>query len=192
MTDEPDAVPLSPDEAAAYRKLGDGGPAPARRLEDRVVDALRARGLLARTRWTPIRLAGAVAAGLIVFMAGALWERSWPTASPRPAGTRFVLFLEEPQGPDEDVGEADLVREYSAWAREQRAAGRLVEGEKLEPAALTLKGDEAPVTASGSLPVVGGYFVVVADDLAGAVAVARTCPHLRHGGRIVIRPIASL
>jgi hypothetical protein len=192
MTDEADVDPLSPDEADAYRALRDGGPEQSPYLEDRVVEALRTRRLLTRARSTPKRLAAAVAAGLILFLVGALAGRSWPAPNPRPAGSRFILFLDDPKGRDQDAEESSRVREYSAWAREQRAAGRLIGGEKLEPTALAMEGEATPVASSGDASMVGGYFVVVADDLAGAVAVARTCPHLRHGGRIIIRPIATL
>src|SRR5271169_2594028 len=35
----------------------------------------------------------------------------------------------------------------------------------------------------------GGYFVIAAPNLDAALAIARTYPHLKHGGTIVIRPI---
>jgi hypothetical protein len=36
-----------------------------------------------------------------------------------------------------------------------------------------------------------GFFVVRARDFAEARRIAETCPHLRHGGRIVLRRVAS-
>ena len=39
---------------------------------------------------------------------------------------------------------------------------------------------------------VSGFFVIEAKDLDAAIAVARTCPHLRHGGRITVRAIAPV
>jgi hypothetical protein len=35
-----------------------------------------------------------------------------------------------------------------------------------------------------------GYFVIEAANWEEAVALARTCPHLRYGGRIALRPVA--
>jgi len=81
--------------------------------------------------------------------------------------------------------EAARVEEYSSWARAQAGSGSLLAGEKLkdEERVLSAPGaHEGPTRATG-------YFVVAAPDLEGAVAVARTCPHLRHGGGIVVRPI---
>jgi hypothetical protein len=37
-----------------------------------------------------------------------------------------------------------------------------------------------------------GFFVISASDFQDALSVARSCPHLRHGGRILVRPIASV
>ena len=36
-----------------------------------------------------------------------------------------------------------------------------------------------------------GYFVIRAADLSAATALAQTCPHLKYGGSIRVRPIAS-
>jgi hypothetical protein len=37
--------------------------------------------------------------------------------------------------------------------------------------------------------VVAGLFIVRASDLERAAAIARTCPHMRYGGQIEVRPI---
>jgi hypothetical protein len=46
-------------------------------------------------------------------------------------------------------------------------------------------------TASPILSRVGvsGYFVIEAETWEQAAALARTCPHLRYGGRIVLRAV---
>jgi hypothetical protein len=36
-----------------------------------------------------------------------------------------------------------------------------------------------------------GYFVISARDADEARRIAATCPHLRHGGRIVLRRVVS-
>lgn len=189
MNEDADVDTLTPEEEAGYRALGAQGPEPPAALENRVTEALRTRGLLAPRRRS--RLLPALAAGLVLFAAGTLVGHRWPTPIARPAGSRFVFFLEDPRGVMVEKDEPDRVREYSAWAREQRAAGRLVGGDKLEPTAVSLDGGTTEAASVGPEEV-GGYFVVVAPNLESALAVARTCPHLRHGGRIVVRPIASL
>jgi hypothetical protein len=101
-----------------------------------------------------------------------------------------MLLLEEPDarslGPEE---EERRVKEYGAWARAQRAAGRLLEGEKLEEDGVRLEGERATSQASAGDP--RGYFIVAAPSLEDALRIAKSCPHLRHGGRIAVRRIAE-
>jgi hypothetical protein len=37
--------------------------------------------------------------------------------------------------------------------------------------------------------VLAGYFIVTARDAGEAIEIARSCPHLKHGGAIAVRPI---
>ena len=107
---------------------------------------------------------------------------------------RFALFLYEGPEYDQPAPEAmaQRVREYVAWATEKRENGVVEGGEKLrddgdlaiEPDGRT---DEAAIMPGASR--LAGYFVVQADDRRAAAEIARTCPHVRYGGRIVIREI---
>ena len=45
---------------------------------------------------------------------------------------------------------------------------------------------------AGGAESVRGYFVIAARDEREALEIARGCPHLRHGGWIVVRPIAPV
>lgn len=83
--------------------------------------------------------------------------------------------------------------EYTACARDVARAGRAISGEKLAPDARLLVRDadvrvelRDVATKEGTL---AGYFVVQAGSYAEAVAIARTHPHLRYGGRTVVREI---
>ncbi len=163
---------------------------PPANLEDRVVDTLRARGLLHDPAGAPRRRlaprwawAVAIAAGLLLFVAGfALGRR--PSGSPAAGLSQYTLLLYEgPQFNAAGTSEPALVQEYSAWAGELAGRGRLVAGEKLGAQAWML-GDAAPETAGPT-----GFFVIAARDQNEALAIARTCPHLRHGGIVSVRPI---
>jgi hypothetical protein len=159
-------------------------------LEDRVVAALRAEGVLRAPRRTSRNRA--VAASLILFIAGAATGRFAPrppaAEDPRP---QFVLLLQE--GKEFDAGE-DHVAEYAAWARSLGAGGRIVAGEKLKDDAVVLSSRDAGVaieteTVASDEVAPRGYFVIRARDLDEAIAIAKDCPHLKHGGRISLRPI---
>jgi hypothetical protein len=72
--------------------------------------------------------------------------------------------------------------EYAAWARQIWPL--VVGGEEL---------DDRTVLALGgtSTPPVAGYFLICANDDAAAARAARMCPHLRHGGAVVLRRIVG-
>jgi hypothetical protein len=181
---EPRDDDWGPEEAAAWRRLG-AGPSPPDALEERLVEALRREGLLASRRPAWKRAAAAAAAAVALFVGGLLVGRQGQRVTPSADRPRYVLFLyDTPASRAADGAEADRIREYAAWAREQRAQGTLEAGQRLEDAAVTLG---APDPAADAGP--GGYFILRAASLDQAVAVARSCPHLRHGGRLVVRPI---
>jgi hypothetical protein len=160
-------------------------------LEERVVGTLRGRGLLRGPAAAPRRAFAprwawpvAIAAGLLLFVGGfALGRR--PATSPAAGLSQYTLLLYEgPEFNAAGTSEPALVREYRAWAGELAERGRLVAGEKLGGQEWTLGEGAAPVTAGPA-----GFFVIAARDRDEALAIARTCPHLRHGGTVSVRPI---
>jgi len=170
----------------------------------RIADALAARGLIRLDGVLPRKglrraipwLAAATAAA--AFVAGILVGASAgarPGEAPStaaPAAPRFVLFL-SPLPSEDAAGEPARVSEYRRWAAELRGRGRFVAGEKLEdggrvvsPSGVTAA--PAPDPQGG----VAGYFLFEAKSLEDAVAIARSCPHVRHGGRITVRAVAPV
>jgi uncharacterized protein YciI len=135
----------------------------------------------------------AVAASLLLFALGLAAGLRLGSASARPAAAttlpHFALFLYD--APDEkNLTDAQMqarVDEYRNWARGVRAGGREIAGEKLEPEGRFV--GPGPATSSPGWPL-GGYFVISAPDMDAAVAVAQSCPHVKHGGRIEVRAIA--
>jgi hypothetical protein len=173
-------------------------PPPA--LRARVLRTLHARGLLRPAgRWWPNAVR--VAAGLMLFALGGLVGRETAPGTP-PAGEsgmpRYMLLLYADEEFRWDVPEARLVEEYRDWAVGMRDA-RFVRGERLDELELMLTSNDAvpgaPVApladrAARSRVGLSGYFVIEAANWEEAVALARTCPHLRYGGRIALRPVA--
>lgn len=186
--DEPrvDEIASLPDEVA---------PPPA--LERRVVAALRERGLLTPRGAAARRLAAVAAACLLAFLAGWIARalaRSGEGPDLDDRRPRFLLLLSEPAEHAAPAPEelAARVAEYRAWALDLERGGWLVTADRLEPRSVPLGAGPGATAARppGEAPAVSGFFLLRARDLDHALALARTCPHLRHGGEVTVRPIA--
>jgi hypothetical protein len=156
-------------------------------LEDRVVRALRAEAMLTprphRAPWTRwAGLAASFAVGLVVGVAA-----TRPLALPDADGTRYLLLLYAPVAPtppDPNAEEASVAA-HRAWLAALRGEGRSIRGERLSTQEPALIGE----SGGDRLPVVEGYFVTTARTREDAVQVARTNPHVKTGGRIVVQAI---
>ena len=171
---------------------------PPARLKGRIIRSLRDRGLLRRTTlvWrTPGRALGAIAAAILLLVTGVgIGRRSaMPARDTRPS---YILLLYE--GRDFDLDRSrpgDLAAheaEYDAWARGLKARGVGVQGRALALTAHVLHDTPQGVQVeSGAVgrDDIDGFFIIRVSDEAEAVAIARTHPHLRHGGWIALRPI---
>jgi hypothetical protein len=173
---------------SALRTMGEPLAPPAW-LEHRIIGALQERRLLRRPS-RGLRAVLITAACVACFATGLLLPRlRVPSQSVREQ-PQYVLLLFQGAGmpASDSKEEAVLVQEYSRWAAKERSAGHLLGGEKLNDTFVEIIGSQE---RQGSKPdnQLGGYFVITAPDLTSALAVARTCPHLAHGGSIVLRPI---
>jgi len=191
----PDEDELTPEEKRSLTALGGALPPPAG-LEEATLSRLRGEGLVRprRRRGNASRVLAAAAA-VALFAAGLAVGRrgSVPTAPPAAAasssaveGPRFVLFLyDAPTEPAMSEAQMqDRVSEYRDWASGLRQKGASIRGEKLESGRAERLGPAAAGEAS-----LGGYFVISAKDWDSAMEVARSCPHLKHGGTIEVREI---
>ena len=166
------------------------------RLKGRITQSLLDRGLLRGA--TPVRrrlwlTAGAMAAAILLFATGVgIGRRSArPAADARPS---YILLLYEGRdfrlGPSLAAAEA----EYNAWADSLQAGGVGVQGRALVHTAQLLRNTPQGVRVesvdeASPQGMIDGFFIIRVMDEAEAVSIARTHPHLRHGGWIVLRPI---
>lgn len=171
---------------------------PPARLEESVVRSLRARGVLSHA--TPWRLPVLAAAALALFAlglaAGRVTGRDGRAApAARSEAPRFVILVFGDAGAVTGADEAALVAEYGAWARSVPRPGTIHLGDKLAPEARLLDGAGGAIAerdlGAESPGELGGLFVVEAKGWDEALAVARTCPHLKHGGRLVVRRVET-
>jgi len=167
---------------------------PPAELKARVSQSLRSRGLL-RPRWTGGARAGSMlAAALTLFVAGRITAGGGRPGDAEDGRHRYALLLYEDSGFDRQTPGDTYIAEYARWAQTLRERGAFVDGNPLAPTAQLIAGagNETriePRDVSSEAGVMAGDFIVRAATDAEALAIARTCPHLRHGGRIAVRPV---
>jgi hypothetical protein len=180
---------LSPSEQEQMKKLAVEAE-PSAGLEDRVLRAMRSRGIVRKSSW--LRSFAAVAAAITLFVAGIVAGRYWPVTAPRDPRPQFVLMLYEDSN-YETASSAELpgrIAEYGGWAR-SLGSQNYVSGQKLVESESTVSrsgivGPTPPAQKDGS---VAGYFIIRAADAGEAARVASTCPHVRYGGLISVREV---
>ncbi|MCM3873543.1 MAG: hypothetical protein ND895_22900 [Pyrinomonadaceae bacterium] len=168
-------------------------------LENRIVEQLKGAGVI-RTRRLPgyLKIAAAFALLLAVFSVGAIVgarRSSGPATKPTQAG--YILIVREfrPELRAKSLEEERLrVKEYGTWARDLGRRGLLLGGEKLKDEGRLLSqpnqsSDIVETSSGASEGATAGYFLLPAVDYNQAVTIARTCPHIKHGGTVELRQI---
>lgn len=113
---------------------------------------------------------------------------------------RFLVLPRDPEGAFADVSPAEMqsiVERYTAWTRGLAERGALQAGEKLVDgqARVLRPGEAGPSVTDGPFTeakeVIGGMWIVEADDLDDATELVRDCPHLEYGS-LELRQIEEL
>jgi hypothetical protein len=180
--------------ASAYENLSKEA-APSPELENRILSVLRNQGLVGRKRSSHsfFKLAATIAACILFFLAGVYFQKeSRPTVQSTVSMTEktFAFFLIEDEHFQKPQNEAELQERidlYRSWGRRLKDKGVLVNGTKLKDERYLLSANGAEREADTS--EIAGYFLIDATNLSNALEIARTCPHLRFGGKIEIRQI---
>lgn len=159
--------------------------APGDDLEERTLR--RVRGVRSRRNL----LLSAAAAALFAFGFGAgAWLSGAGQAPSSDGGFLLLLYVDGDYQAPRTGSELDRIEEYRNWARQVARRGIPIRGERLAGEGLRLTGGQGGVRQE---PVVSdtlsGYFVVGVTNRREAEEVARSCPHLRYGGRLVVKAI---
>ncbi len=111
---------------------------------------------------------------------------------------KFMLLLHEPPGGMDGLSPEEIqsvIQEYSAWAARLAEHDQHAGGAKLtDDGGRLLSTDEQGALRVVDGPyaeakeVMGGFFMILADDYDEAVSIAQSCPHLRQG-RIELRQV---
>ena len=148
---------------------------PPAELESRVIASLQKRGQLPSDDRRLMSRFLQIAAAIVLFAGGfatAMLANQPPAEDTRP---RYALMLYDGDRPG-----VDDVAEMREWVIDLRERGHFVDGEKL---------DDMPIAGDPGLAAPAGFIIVSANSAEEAVAISRTMPHLRNGGRVIIRAV---
>lgn len=113
----------------------------------------------------------------------------------------YLLLLHEHPADSAAISAAqlqDIIQRHQAWAGELAARGLLAGGEKLcDDGGRQLRLQQGQVLVSDgpyaeAHDVIGGFYLIKADDDAAAERLARECPHLEGRQWIEMRRIDAL
>jgi len=88
----------------------------------------------------------------------------------------------------------DIIEEFFQWTDDLKSKGTHVSSDELNEKSkhIRLEKDDLIVT-DGPFPetkeVIGGYYVVMAEDEKEAIEVSQGCPHLRYNGIIELHEV---
>ncbi len=161
-------------------------------LEGRVIERLRAGGLLARRRAPASSRRWLLAAGLALLVVG-FWLGRWQAE--RSSNGRsvlqtpsYILLLHQDASYRWGPGRMALMAEEDRWARGLEKRAELIDGEALtDDGHLVTPTRTVERLAPGDY--VSGFFLLSVGSDERALAIARSCPHLTHGGRVELRKI---
>jgi hypothetical protein len=115
---------------------------------------------------------------------------------------QFILLLHNTIGARPEMSPEEIqgiIAEYKAWSRKLQAEEREIASHKLTRdggrivRARRDGADGGTVVTDGPFPeakeIIGGFFIIEANDYADAERLVADCPHLKYGGGIEIRQI---
>lgn len=158
------------------------------RLRRRIEASLESGGLLrpaAPARRNFVGAIAALAASVAGFATGVTvgeGRRSDPAESSESSRFAFLLLA-----PAAGVAPVDDVEEHRQWAASLIRAGHRVSGEALAEQGTIVDASDTAVAATDG--AIAGLFIVSASDQAEALRIAKTLPHVIHGGQVVVRRV---
>jgi hypothetical protein len=87
----------------------------------------------------------------------------------------------------------EVAGQWMGWFKRLSAEGKVLGGNPLDATGKIVSGKSGRVVVDGpfaeSKEAIGGYFLVKADSIEEATAMAKECPGLAFGARVEVRPL---
>lgn len=109
----------------------------------------------------------------------------------------FLLLLHEDMEQMQELSPKEmeaLIGAHMAWAKKLAEEGYLVAGDGLEETGIQIKGKDCVIKDGPYLEskeMIGGYYLLQAENMEGIIAIAKECPCHLWGGTTEIRPILN-
>ncbi|OJJ15913.1 hypothetical protein BKI52_36965 [marine bacterium AO1-C] len=154
-------------------------------LENKIVESLKQKELIKPSRIRTIpRWTMGVAASVIFFLLG-FYVNASLTTSTEGYLTEFNYMLLLHENDQFVAGNPEQrFQEYAQWM-----GGIYEKGLKIDGQELARKGTDIQSIISNKSHFTTGYFLLKAPNLKEAQAIAQSCPHVKYGGQIEIKPI---
>jgi hypothetical protein len=111
---------------------------------------------------------------------------------------KFMFIFQGGMGADAqpapEVMQAQMGK-WMAWIDKLSKAGKYVSGEPLLPGGKLVKGPDKRVTDgpyTEGKELVGGFFIVNAENFDEAVSMAKDCPDYEYGGSVQVRQVMKM
>lgn len=111
---------------------------------------------------------------------------------------KFLLLLHEDLEKMSELSPkemGDLVQAHTQWASEPAESGHLISGDGLSENGVRITGKDSVIKDGPYMEakeIIGGYYLLAADDLDAVVEIAKSCPCHLWGGTTEIRPIMEM
>ena len=110
---------------------------------------------------------------------------------------KFMLIFQggEMDGASPEEMQANMAK-WMAWIDRLSKANKYVAGEPLLPGGKLVSGKAGKTVTDGPYTegkeVVGGFFIINANDMNDAVNIARDCPSFETGGTVQVRQVMKM
>lgn len=157
-------------------------------LEDQLVNQLKFEGHIKENKMNSMgKIIIAIAASILLFLGGTWYGKSTNNQISITPEMGYMLLLHEDERfvPGEPM---EMFQEYATWMENTFARGVKITGQELVNEAVLIRkgvpqvnrGEEAEVKTTG-------YFILEANSLEEAIAVAQDNPHVKYGGTVEVK-----